>query len=65
MKAVIPGVGNRGVGGGIPPWPEKFRKYPPEDFGKIYPPPRRREAPPPFFGQNSKINVILVKFRLI
>ena len=52
------GIGGKGV-------------YPPEDFGKIYPP-RRREARPPFFGRNSKINanltgfsLNLVKFRLI
>ena len=48
----IPGVRNREVGG-IPPWPEKFWKYPPWGFWKNIPPPlggvkRRRH----FFGQN-------------
>ena len=57
------GSGIGGVGG-IPPWPEKFWKYPPEDLEKIYPPlggaKRRRH----FFGQILEINVNLTGFSL-
>ena len=66
LRTLYQGSGIGGVGGGIPPPGRKNFEYtPPENFGKIYPPPlggakRRRH----FFGQNSKINVNLTGFSL-
>ena len=55
-------IGGRGL---YHPDRKNFENTPLRILKKIYSPPRRRQAPTPFFRRILKINVNLVKFRLI